>query len=246
MRTLGRAAAVCFTPVPRRFRYRAAVAFARLIEPLIARTNLWAQRRLHRNDDVRETSLEIVLQTLTRHDIEFDPVIRVEGIDALAAVRDRPTLMITPHMMLGTMVIRFLDDHAIEPVIITADAQQRILGTRRLVRSLIAPSSTLLIDLRRHLVNGEVVCAMIDRGSLDEAEGERRNTPFEANGETLLISEAPVRIAMRCNARIIFFAGQLDARREVVLRFDVPPPDADLRATLDAFARFVMKARSRA
>lgn len=242
----GRATALAFRAVPRRLRFRAASTFARLIEPLIARTGAYAVRSLHRTDDLREISLDFVLLMLTRYGTEFDPIIEIRGEEILDEIKGTPAIVISAHMMLGMLLVRVLADRGYDPVVITANREHRLPGTRKLVNMLVAPSTAVLLRARERLRKGALLFSAVDRGSIESAEGERHTVAFEVDGTTMLVSEALVRVAVKQGARVVFLATQMDSRRRVVARLATPEAGAGPDQMLDAFAEYIAEARSRA
>ena len=200
---------------------------------MIARTRVYEQRRLL-SDGLRETSLDLVLMILTRYGTTFDPILRIEGSEHLPEPGD-PTFLAGAHVMLSTIFLRYLDDVGHDPLIIAADPAMRICGTTKSVRVL-PPSPRLLFEVRRHLQEGHLVGAMIDRG-----EPERRNQIFNTGDRTLRISSALVRLAIRCQARIVFIAARLGGQSEIVISLDAPTPAMNTDDVLVSFADFLQR-----
>jgi hypothetical protein len=140
--------------------------------------------------------------------------------------------------MLSTIVLRYLDDVGHDPLIIAADPAMRISGTTKRVRVLL-PSPRLLLEVRKHLREGQLVGAMIDR-----AESERRNQVFNTGKRELRISSALVQLAIRCQARIIFMAARLGSQSEIVISFAAPTPSMHADDVLVSFANFLQHTTS--
>ena len=233
LRAAGSALALLFRVIPERHRFKAAIRVASAIEPLIARTRGYQHRARLQTDSLRETSFELLLVILTRNGTTFPTPIRVEGAEHLPSPGGGATLIAGPHTMLSTLFIRFLEDRALEPLIISAN-EFAMPGTRTPVRVLL-PSPRLLLQVRRALRQGRTIAAMIDRGA-----PERRNRAIPRANGPLLVSYPLLRLAVANGARVIFISTTLDSRSQVVVRLSVPRPEsADVEDLLQEFAAFV-------
>ncbi|HET9982149.1 MAG TPA: hypothetical protein VFQ38_01115 [Longimicrobiales bacterium] len=224
--------------VPRRHRFGAASLVARALRPLLARTTLYREQLRHRVDSLPEIALFRVLDALTRTGTRFDPVMTIDGGEALQAALQsgRGVLVVAPHAMLTTLIVRRLHDMGCAPEVVSADPGMRIDGTRLPART-IQPSPAFLLAVRSRLRAGGVVCAMIDRG--EPSEG--RTVEFATPGGPVLVADALVRLAVRCGARVVFTTFRLDERGRVVAA--LASPDAassgSPEAILGDFAAFV-------
>lgn len=88
----------------------------------------------------------------------------------------------------------------------------RIAGTRKAAKVIIAPSRSLLFNVRRCLRDRVIVCGMVDRELL-----ERRTSRFDTTNGQLLVSTAVFRVALRKRARIIFIGSRLRDDDTVVI-----------------------------
>lgn len=233
LRAAGKTLSLLFRAIPERRRFRAAIALAQMLEPLIARTSVATSRALHNTDRIRETSLDLLLLQLMRHRVRFSPELVTEGAEHLAG--GGAMLLVSPHSMLSRLVTRLLHDSVRDANYISAE-KLTIAGTNLDARPLI-PSSNLLFDVRRAFDAGELVVSMIDRGEV--GAGERRASRFAIHSGEIHVSDALLRLALRQGARVVFFATFLDARRQVAMRFAAPPPGNDAGAVTAAFVRFV-------
>ena len=232
LRSCGFLLANAFRAIPKRMRFRAAVAVARAIEPLIERTSVYAARQeTLRTDGLRETSLDLVLMMLTRHRIEFDLDVELVNADLLPPPEAGPLQVVTPHTMLSVLIARVLHDRGHDPLCIRPD-DAAIPGTRVPMNAL-HPSPSLLLRVRTAYANGRTVAAMIDRG-----DPEPRQAIFETVNGEMRVSEALVQLAVRQGVTIVFLATLLDGEGRVVLHFE-RPRGASAPEIVAEFAAFV-------
>jgi lauroyl/myristoyl acyltransferase len=223
--------------VPRRLRYGAAVRLARAATPLIRRTQAYGEQRKRNVDGAGEIALHFVLDTLTKHGTTFDPVIAVNGYEALerALAKGKGVLLITPHTVLSILAWRLIYDAGLNPVGIAADPQLRVSGTR-VVGEMLQPSPTFLLEVRSKLRGGRLVCAMPDR----EEHQEGRTIEFETAGGKVIVATALMQVAARCGAEVVFYKAHFDGRG-VVADFAAPAPESigSADAVTRDFAEFV-------
>src|SRR5687768_5630896 len=229
--------ALLFRAIPERRRFDAAIHVARAIEPLIARTRGYQQRTRLQTDSLRESSLELLLMTLTRNGTTFPTPIRVEGAEHLPTPGSGGALIVGPHTMLSTLFIRLLEDVGLRPIVIAAN-EFSMVGTRSPVRVLL-PSPQMLLKVRRLFREGRTIAAMIDRG-----EPERRNRAIQRDSGALLISYPLLRLALLQRVKVIFIATRLDADSQVIVRLSVPPVQREsVEDLVNDFAAFVERIR---
>jgi hypothetical protein len=209
------------------------VRIARLLQPLIRRSEAYAARERLRTDGLAEIALDLVLLTLTRHGTEFDPTFTVIG-EHLIPKPDamRATLAVATHTMLATMLIRRALERGVMPVTVSA-MPMKVPGTR--VDAAVAlPSRTLLVTIRELFAkNGTVVAA------LDRADVERRNRPVPTARGDFLISTPIIELALRHDVRIIFLAAALDEDWELTVTLAEPARRNTVEEILDEFAAFI-------
>jgi len=121
-------------------------------------------------------------------------------------------------------------------LIFAADPGMRTCGTTKNVRVL-PISPRLLLEARTHFRQGHLVGTMIDR-----ADPERCNQNFPGPNGTLRFSSALVRVAIRCDARIIFIAGRLPGGSEIVITLDEPCSSTTADDVLRSFVGFLERA----
>ena len=223
---------LAFRLLPKSWRFRAAVRFSRLVRPIVARTNAYLNRCQLMTDSLGETSLDLILTELTRRGVEFDPVIEIDGIEHSPRPGDeRPCLVAGAHTMLNTLYSRYLFDMKIAHGAITAD-EMCFRGTLVPVDAII-PSPAFFFEVRRRLRQGVSVCGLLDR----DIPG-RRTSEFETTTGKLILSHALLQLALRMNARIIFFGTRMhdDDRIVTTLR---PAEASTVEGVAAEMAQFV-------
>ena len=233
-------AGLCFAMtmrlIPRRRRFAAAMLIARAAVPLVRRTEAFQEQRRGKVDGVREIALYLVLNTLTKNGIEFDPALNVSGTEELERIlaAGKGVLMISPHTVLSLLMLRFFHDAGYEPVVIAADPGMRISGTNVTAETL-QPSPTFLVQTRTRLRRGRLVCGMPDRG---EPTAGRTIEFATANGQ-IILAPALLQVAARCRANVMFLRVHVE-EREIVATMTSPPAAADsTEALTEAFIEFI-------
>lgn len=216
---MSRAFALLMWAVPRRYRFSAALRLARVSTPIVRRIPWYRARRQLRLDGVSEIALYYALEIMTNSGALFDPVFHVEGGEVLCdALRgDQGVLLVGPHALLNLLVPRNLYDIGYVPTIVSATSSFHLYGTRLVAHS-IRPSPTFMIRLRSVLRSGGIVCAMVDG---KHTTGQKL-IKFATIAGSMYISDALIRLALRCNARILFVSARLDQRRGLLLTFAEP------------------------
>ena len=224
---VSRALALALWAVPRRHRFSAAALLGRFSTPVVRRTPWYRAQRRNRIDGAGEISLYHALEVLTNSGALFDPALRVEGAEVLddALRRGRGVLVVSPHARLSQLIFRILYDRGHVPTVVSAAPSAHVYGTRLLIRT-IQPSPTFMIPLRSVLRRGGVVCAMVDG---KRAAGQRLIEFATAEGQ-MYISDALIRLALRCEASVVFVSVRLDRRRGVVLTIAGPAASRGLTA----------------
>jgi hypothetical protein len=222
---LSRALALELWTVPRRYRFNAAARLARVLTPLVRRTSWYRAQRQLRIDGDSEIALYYVLEIMTNSGALFEPVLHVEGAEVLsdALKREQGVLLVAPHALLSQLLFRYLYDIDNVPAIISAAPSAHIYGTR-LVASTIQPTPAYMIRLRSVLRKGGVVCAMVD----GEHATERKLIKFATAAGPMYLSDALIRLALRCNASVLFTSVRVEQRRGVLLNIAAPAKSTGL------------------
>ena len=207
--------------VPRGRRFRVAAALAAGLRPLLRRTTAAREQRARRMDGDREIALGAVMEHLTRHGTEFDPVLDIDDGSLRDALREgRGVLLIATHGRLADVMARLLHDAGHTPYVVSQTPTFPIQGTRRMIVTLQTDSS-LMFRVRTALRGGGVVCAKIDH----RRGGDSLIAFPTALGE-VWISDGLIRLAVRCGARVIFAAPRAGARGAIVGAVAAPSPSS--------------------
>jgi lauroyl/myristoyl acyltransferase len=222
--------------VPRRRRFVAAVHAAAAAAPFLRRFSVYGAWRRFRVESAHEIVLARMLNALDRIGVEFEPELRVEGEEHLlaAAARGRGVLLIGPHTMLTTLLVRHIHDLRLAKTVMALLPWWRITGTPVSVPT-IQPSRTALLSARARLARGDIVCAMIDKKRRSE-----RTLEFDTVAGPILIDDSLIRVAVRAGAQVLFTAARVE-HRTVVMRI-VPPAlgaGRSAAAVTRAFVAFV-------
>lgn len=223
--------------LPRRRRFGAAISIARAAVPFVRRTEAFREQRRGNVDGACEIALYFVLNTLTKNGTEFDPVIGVTGDDELkrALAAGKGVLVVSPHMVLSLLMVRFFHDSGYDPVVIAADPQMRVGGTT-LTAQTIQPSPTFLVATRTKLRAGRLVCGMPDRA--EHSEG--RTIEFATANGPIILAPALMQVAARCGAQVIFLKVHVEESGLVAHMIPAPESSADSADAITAdFIKFV-------
>src|SRR3954463_10145903 len=203
--------------LPRRMRFRAPIAIARIGTPLLRHTSTVRQRLSMRMETAREIVTYHFLEILTRNGVRFDPVVRTIGWEHVtnALASGRGVLMVAPHAMLSTFILWLLADTGAEMNVVSP-AKMLVLGTGAPVR-LIDPAPAFLLQVRKVLRENGVVGAMIDRDVITT----RSTFEVPTDRGPVVIADALIHVAFRMKALIVFHAGYQQGD-EIIVTFDVP------------------------
>jgi hypothetical protein len=216
---ISRAFALAMWAIPRRYRFSAALRLARVSNPIVRRLPWYRARRELRIDGVSEIALYHALEIMSNSGALFDPVLDVEGAEIFynALSSDQGVLVTAPHALLNLLVPRNLYDAGYIPTVISSSSSIHLYGTRLFAHT-IRPSPTFMIRLRSVLRSGGVVCAMVD----GRHATKQKLIQFPTVEGPMYISDAMFRLALRCNARILFVSVRVDQRRGLLLTVAEP------------------------
>jgi lauroyl/myristoyl acyltransferase len=210
-RLTGAGVAAAISLLPRTRRFGAAVLLAR---PLIAIIRRAPQYRLLEDasfDSGIGIALHLLLHTFTRNGAAFDPLITIEGYERLVAAHRRGcgVLLVSPHAPLVLLMLRRFHDEGLMPVVVAADPNLRIPGTR-VTAETVQRSAMSLLRIRARLRQGRLVCAMIDRSA---HEPKARTVELHTARGRVIIAPALLHLAARCEASVAFCEAHLEGGR---------------------------------
>jgi lauroyl/myristoyl acyltransferase len=223
--------------VPRRGRFAAALLIARVITPVIRRTDAYrGLRTVWKVDGAAEIALYYVLHVMTKYDAIFDPVLEVDNYGALgdALAEGNGVLILAPHTMLLYLLFRHFHDEGLEPVGLSTAPATRLVGTAVEANTL-QPSATILLSVRNLLRRGRLVCGMPDRG--DSRQG--RTIEFETHNGRKILDPALMKVAVRAGARVLFT--EVHVSRSRVFATVVAPSSRTADGLAEEFMEFVRK-----
>lgn len=247
MTRLIRAAERCFALamriVPRRYRFQTALLLARATAPLFVCTAAYQEQSIknfHRPDEI---VLFLLLNALTKNGTRFDLEIVAEGYQHFerAYAKGKGVLITGHHAALTLLMVRFLHDKNLHPVVLTPNQNLRVPGTFVKAET-IAPSRMFLVHLRTKLRAGKVVCAMPDRA---EHHGER-TIEFATPAGPVIMAPAMFEVAARCGAAVLFTEVRVEGRQLVTVIADAAASSAgDASAIITDFISFVRERTAR-
>ena len=232
----GRALALAVRLIGREHRFMAAIIIARLLQPVIRASNAYQARKRLRTDGLRETSLDLVLNMVSRYGTTYGPRIVVAGGEWIPKKDGQgAALFVSPHTMLSTLVTRLFHDRGMRPTVMAADPKLKISGTQLPARVMV-PTRTVLVTVRDLFAAGETVIAMLDRSG-----DERRTRTVTTKQGQFPISTPILELALRQRASIVFFTANLDDRWKLKMTFVQPPQDerTTIEDVLAAYAAFM-------
>ncbi len=214
------------------------------LTPIVKRTSWYREHGSRGIDGADEIALHYALNIMSNSGVLFDLEMKIEGAEILRAALRKPhgTLIVAPHALLVLSLFRYLHDMSCFPTIVSAAPFVHIYGTRFVTRAL-QPSSSLFIRLRTVLRRGDVVCAMIDEAPQNSA----RTIQFPAGIRPVHVSDALIKLALRCDAEVIFTSARLNERQKVVLTFQAPLAVSETSelSIAKSFVNFMDERRSR-
>ena len=146
-------------------------------------------------------------------------------------------LVVGTHSVLNTLTLRYLHDLGYVPDVLAVEPEFRVIGTRSILTT-IRPSASTLLQVRRRLAKGHIVCTMVDGRRAEE----RRTTEFVTASGAVRISNALFHLASRTRARILFTSVHLEADGRVVNVLHGPEDSGESAGAIgDHFKRFVQE-----
>ena len=213
--------AVALRTVPYDHRYAFIMRLARMLTPLVRRSA--AYRGLARITPVispGDYALHRVLDTLTRGGTGFPLRVRVEGQEVVdeAIARGRGVLIASPHAPLCVPVLAWLDARAFPIDAVAASDFAWVSGTDARRVTTLARGPGMMIRVRTRLREGRTVWAMIDRTD----PRERRLVHFDTQAGRFMVSDALVKVAVRCGAEVVFLSARSDPEHGIRAEFAAP------------------------
>jgi hypothetical protein len=224
--------------VPHARRFDVAVRMARALAPTLRLAPILVGLRPSKLDTPAATVLSLILNQVHRRAIEFTPRIEVDGDPDVLAGRGRGAVVVGPYSKLNSLLIRYFHEHEPRTVVVTAsdDAYQG-LGSRATVPH-VTISPAFMVTLRRALAADALVSAMIET-----EPGARRTLEFPTAKGPMHASDALIRLAERCGARLAFASIELTpgGSLRVVLRAPATDQPRTVERDVAAYIGFVQE-----
>lgn len=188
--------------VPYHLRFRFAFIFATTWSVLPTRERRRGEKSYFGTATRREALLYRVLQHLTRNGTAFAIPARVhnEALLDRALTSADGVLVVATHAILNLLLLRYFVDGGHDPVVVAAEESMAVMGSPRILHTLV-PSEATFLRVRRNLLSGRLICTMIDRRS----RIPRRSTPLITGSGTIHVTDGLFRLASKCGARSCSF-----------------------------------------
>jgi len=203
--------------VPVRRRFAAAVSVSRWLTPLLRNLPPFRERRQWLIDSDVETTLSFALTMINRAGLRYIPRLSLRRFEIFSSAVEagRGVLLVGPHSMLSLLTVQYLGELGYSPAAVSCMPANDLASKPRM--EVVKTGRGALLDARRRLGRGELVCAMLDRPAPTE-----RPVEIETARGTLVASDSLIRIAVSAGARIVFGTSRLDAEGTVVGTFSAP------------------------
>jgi hypothetical protein len=214
-------------------RFKLALRLARWSEPLIKASGYYPMPAFA-SGNYREFLTAGILQSMTNHGVEFDPVIEVRGGELIP---QDGAIFLSGHFYLSFVFFRWLHDrntpHSV--FLVTGTDEWRILGTKTELQRL-GRGNVSLVRVRRLLSDGELVIAAID-----DCNYHAKWTKLDIPEREVYISEALIKFAHRSDTPIFFFDTYFEGKYGIAT--DIFHVSLTSRAdTVDEFTCFLSNA----
>jgi hypothetical protein len=206
---------VAFGILPKKKRYVVARRIALTIAPLLRRSSTF-KRRPSLLDGPREEALRMVLRTMTRARVEFDPEPEVVGAELVA---DRPVLIISGHFLLNIHMSRLMFNAGRRFTATLGGPREPMyyLGTTVPLPFLFADAQ-LFLRMRKTLKEGDGVGFVIAELGIPHENSIEVQTVVGPR----YVSKAAFAFAVRTRTPVVFGATYLNAEGRVRITFEEP------------------------
>jgi hypothetical protein len=214
----GSALCVLMRVIPQRYRFGFAVAIARLFPHGLRHTLSFRMERMPGVSSAREAILSIIIEAMDCRRIRYDPTMTATGIELIhGAVRERQGVLLVGTHANGVLVraaLRLLHDEQAPLTVISLRDQYAVCGTG-LTLPAIHPSGSFMIRVRTQLRKAQIVCGLIDTFN----RCPKRPLELRAANGSIWGNDSLIRLALACNAKIIFGATHLSRNGSLVVTF---------------------------
>lgn len=203
-----------FRLLPKKKRFAVARRIALLMAPLLKRTRYFA-RRMSLLDGPREESLRIVLRTMTRTRVQFDPELDIHGGEL---IEGRPVLITSGHFLLNLAMSRPVFDAGGKFTLTFGLPREPVyyFGTIVPIPYHLA-SPYLFLHMRRSMANGSVGF-MIPETATPEKDWLR----IETAAGPRYVSPALFTFVARTRTPLVFGATYLSPGGRLTITYEQP------------------------
>ena len=221
-----------FRILPKKTRFAAARRIALLIAPLLKRTRYYAARP-SLLDGAREEALRMVLRTMTRARVEFDPDVHIVGREL---VDGPPVLIVSAHFLLDSAMSRWMFDAGRQFTVSLAGPREPMYycgTTVPLPHHYAGPM--LFLQLRRALAAGHIGFVAVE-----ESEPHENWEEVETAAGRRYVSPAVFAFVARTGTPIVFGATYLSPEGRLTVTYEKPRA-ADAEGLMAEFCDFLRR-----
>jgi hypothetical protein len=195
-------------------RYPVARRIALALAPLLRRSPLYG-RRASLLDGPREETLRMVLRTMTRAQVAFDPEVLWKGS---AFDFDQAALFVGGHYLLNITMSRRFHDAGKRLALVVAAPREPVyyFGTPAPIENIYG-GTQMFVQIRNKLREGASIFFTIE-----DAEQRDGYAACETVAGTRYVSRAALQFALRVGAPLIFAATYLDAEGRITVTLEKP------------------------
>jgi hypothetical protein len=203
-----------FGILPKKKRFAAARRIALMIAPLLKRTPYFP-RRPSKLDGPREESLRMMVRTMTRARVEFDPDVDIVGKELVAGP---PVLIVSAHFLLNGAMTRWMIDSGRRLTMTLAGPREPMyyFGTT-VPRDYHYAGPLLFLHMRRTLAEGGIGFVIAE-----ESEPHENWLEVETAAGHRYVSPAVFTFAARTHTPIVFGATYLSPEGRVTVTYEQP------------------------
>jgi hypothetical protein len=221
-----------FRLLPKKRRFAVARRIALTIAPLLKRSPYYA-RRPSLLDGPREEALRMVLRTMTRARVQFDPEVEVRGRELLP---EGGVLTVTGHFLLNILMTRWMFDAGRRFTAALGGPREPMYyfgTTEPLPHRFSGPQ--ILVQLRSDLAAGNICSVAIESPIAYE-----NWIPFDTAAGRRYLSPTAFAFVRRTGTPVIFAATYLSPEGRVVVTYERPHSE-DPAARTDEFREFLQR-----
>lgn len=217
----------------RRKRFVYALRLMKIVEPLVSKFSYYAMPSVALGTR-QEYLAAALLNSMTYHNVEFDPVITVRGTDLIPP---DGAIFIGGHFYLNFIFMRWLYDIGRQPTVflLTGTDEWRIMGTK-VPFEILKSEGISLIYVKHRISAGKLIAAVIDN-PFPYPNWKKLNIP----DVDIYVTDALIKLAERIKAPIFFFDTYFDKDDNVIANI-VEASSNKTDVVLNEFSNFISSA----